>query len=153
MAMRGRKTSLETMNPQEARLTIAKHFRRLANGSGVNMAQLKAQMEEESMVDILTGIAMDFTQNPTIRRQCAMDVISIARGAIKVWAHDGETINPGATGDTGNTIGAEIEAAKMTAELYKELNGYIARGVHPDKWPDNIKQIASPEMITYYAEE
>lgn len=144
--------AIEKMDPKEARQAVARHMRRLMSTSGVNMAQFKAQVYEEAMVDLLAGFAMDAGQPPSFRRDCAKDVLSYARGAIKPWIHDGETIDPSATGDSGSPVREEIEATRVTAEAYQELDDLVRRKVPPEQWPERIRALAG-EAIAYYAGE
>jgi hypothetical protein len=70
----------------------------------------------------------------------------------KPWYHDGETIDPAATGATGNTVAAEIEAARLSAQIYRELNLLVQRLVPSEQWPEHVRAVAG-ELIACYSEE
>jgi hypothetical protein len=115
------------------------------------MLQLKAQMQEELIVDMLMGFAQDMTLPAQFRRDCLLDVAKFARGAVKSWVHEGETIDPEAPGAVGETKGDEIQAARMSAELYETLNELISRGVSSDNWPEAVRQAAG-DLVAVYTE-
>jgi hypothetical protein len=139
------------IDPKKAREAIARHFQALMQKSGVNVTQFKAQIYEEEMVDMLAGFARDMTQPTSLRRQCAIDIITYARGLPKPWIHVGDTVNPEAEGKVGETVGQEINAARLTANIYQQLDELVRRGVHPDSWPADVRQAAG-EALAYYSE-
>jgi len=141
--------SLSTMGPKEAREVIGSHFRRLTSSTGVNMAVFRAQLHEEEMVKVIAGIALDPLQLPSIRISAASKVLEIARGAIRPWVHDGQTVDPRAEGITGATVGEEIQAARMTAELYEEINALTMKRVPPEQWPESVRLAAGNLLATY----
>jgi hypothetical protein len=65
-----------------------------------------------------------------------------ARGPVIPWVHDGKTIDPAGITPRGRTIDAEIEAAKAHSALHQRLDDLIRRNVHPDEWPDDVREIA-----------
>lgn len=138
-----------TLDPSAARIAIAKHLSNLTQLHSVNMAQFRAQVHEEEMVQTLVEFVRDEEMPAPFRRQCAIDVVTFARGGIRVWAHAGETINPNTQGESGNTVGDEITAARNTTALYEKFDKLVAAGVHPDDWPDDVRQIAG-ELIDHY---
>jgi hypothetical protein len=147
----GRRGGVETMTPQEIRQQAAKHFRKLSAASGVNLAQFKAQASEEAMVDLLVGFAHDISVATSLRRQCALDVITIARGPQSPWYHDGKTIDPQAIGETGKTVGHEIEEARKTSALYTQLDELIRSNTDPRLWPDSVRVLAGEMLPTLEA--
>ena len=78
-----------------------------------------------------------------------MDVITIARGQIKPWYHDGKSVDPNADGQTGQPIGTEIESAKLTAELHERLNDLVMRKVPVDRWPEDVREAAGEFLSTF----
>jgi len=142
--------ALTTLNPQEARAAVAKHFRRLTNSqTGVNLAQFQAQLKEQEAVRLIQGFMEDPTLPVAFRKECALDVIKIARGPITPWFHDGKSVDPNAEGQTGQTVGTEIEAAKLTAELHERLNDLVMRKVPVDRWPEDVRAAAGEFMATF----
>lgn len=137
---------VETMTPKEIREQAAKHFRKLSAASGVNLAQFRAQVFEEEMVELLVGFTRDITVATSLRRTCALDVIQIARGPQAPWFHDGKTVNPQAIGETGQTVGQEIEDARKTSALYTQLDELIRSNTHPSLWPESVRVLAG-EML------
>ncbi len=143
-------TPLDKLTYQDARLAVAQHLRKLKGG--LNMAQLRAQTHEEGMVDLLATMARNGDVPYAIRRQCAVDVITFARGNPKPWLHDGKSIDPGSLGETGNTIADEIEAAKHTTSLWKQIDWLRANNVPPAQWPEDVRQVAG-DLIEVYGDE
>jgi len=134
----------------QARTAIAKHLTSLTEMNNVNMAVFKAQAHEEEAVNTLVDMMKDVEVPPALRRACANDVIQIARGAIRPWAHSGATIHAEAPGDIpGTTVGQEIEAAKNTAALYEQFNLLVAQGVHSDDWPSDIRDLVG-DLIDHF---
>ena len=102
--------SVSSMSPEEVRSLVSRNFRRLVNTAGINLAQYEAQIHEGDAVRLLWEFATDEGNPKAFRRDCAKDVLQYARGAIRTWAHDGETIDPMAQGQTGRPVGEEINA-------------------------------------------
>lgn len=150
--MKAGKTFAASINPREARAAVVKHLRRL--NSAVNITQFSAQLYEQEMVETLVEMVRNEATAPSLRRQCAIDVLTFARGAVRPWVHMGETVNPQAEGTSGlnATVGEEIEAAKNTARLHAQLDLYIAQNKPPSEWPEDVRTIAG-EMLTYYDTE
>jgi hypothetical protein len=144
-------TALTERDAANLHRAARKHFDRLMNAEGVNLAVYEAQLVEQDMVKVLANMARDTTgyTSPSLRRQCAMDVITIARGAIKVWAHDGATVNPNATTATGQTVGDLIEAAQTTSQLAQELDRLTREKIPPAEWPPEVREMVG-EAITYF---
>ena len=147
-----RRTDIAKLDANLARKAVAAHFRKITSKSGINYAQFQAQLQEEDMVRLLAGFAMDTTLQPTLRRECALDVITIARGKIQPWIHDGQTIDPEAVSAAGSPIKQEIDAARATAELYQELDDLVRRRIPPEQWPEAVRTLAG-EAIAYYQTE
>ena len=103
------------------------------------------------MVETLVGFVRDFTVPVALRRQCAMDVVAIARGPLRPWVHDGETIDTNAQGVTGETIGAEIDAARSSAAALAELDELVRRRVPVSQWPESVR-LAAGELLAMFAE-
>ncbi len=134
----------------EARAAIASHMLSLTSRPGVNMAMFRAQSFEQECVETLMGFVRDDELPPAIRRSCALDIVTIGRGAIRTWYHTGETVQPDAPGEApGTTIGQEIQAARNTTELHEKLNKYVSEGVHSDDWPADIRNLVG-DLINHY---
>jgi len=144
------KTSV--FDPRDARAAIKKHLQRLQNSS--NGVQFEAQRHEVDMVNLLVDLAQDESNPATLRRQCALDVVTLARGVPKPWLHTGEDLNADTPGNAGlgATVGQELEAAKQTSALDEQLAQLTARNVHPRDWPENVRSVAA-DMIAYYENE
>lgn len=129
---------------------MVKHLRRLQNAT--NGVQFVAQLHEREAVELLVEFMHDPLLPVTLRRQCAIDVTQLARGAVRPWVHTGETINPEAEGTAGlgATVRQEIEAAQNTATLHHQLNMLTAANVHPRDWPADVRAVAA-DMVAYYA--
>lgn len=140
---------LERDGPRAARDAVVTHFRRLTGAAGVNLAQFKAQVHEEEMIDLLVGFTRDVTLPATLRRQCALDVVLVARGPIRPWEHAGETIDPSAEGRTGATVGTEIEATRLTADAYMRIASLTMRQVPFSQWPEDLQAAADPALATF----
>jgi len=128
-----------------------KQFDRLMNTDGVNLATYQAQLVEQDMVKMLAGLALDTSgyTSPSLRRQCAMDVLTIARGVPKLWVHDGQTVSPSAVTPTGQTMGDLIEAAQTTAQLAQELDRLTREKIPPNEWPEDVRAMVG-DAITYF---
>src|ERR1700761_6523858 len=129
----------KAIEPSAARLAIAKHLKSLTDMRSVNMAQVRAQVHEEECIETLVEFMRNEALPPTFRRDCAIDIVKFARGAIRVWAHAGETIDAEEVGESGNTVGEEISAARNTAALYEQFNQLVMKGIHPDNWPERVR--------------
>lgn len=147
----GRRGGVETMTPAEIRQQAAKHFRKLSAASGVNLAQFKAQVFEEEMVELLVGFTRDITVATSLRRQCALDVIQVARGPQAPWFVNPATIQPNAIGETGQTVGQEIDEARKTSALYTQLDELIRSNTHPSMWPESVRVLAGEMLPTLEA--
>lgn len=143
--------SVTEMSPKEIRAQAAKHFRNLVHAGGPNLAVFRAQIHEEEMVELLVGLTKDISVAPGLRAQIAMDVIKIARGPMAPWFHTGETINPHAMGDSGKSVGDEIEEARKTSALYTELDACIRSNTHPSTWPESVRVLAGEMLPTLEA--
>lgn len=144
---------IERLPAHQARDAVVSHFRKLTGAAGINLAQFRAQLHEEEMVELLVGFTRDITLPASLRRDCAKDVVTIARGPIQPWIHLGETIDPQAEGRTGNTVGAEIEAARLTSRMYEQITQLTMKGVPFEAWPEELKAAADPSMASFSVSE
>jgi hypothetical protein len=149
------KTLAATLNASQARSAVTRHLQKL--NSSCNVTQFTAQLHEKDMVELLASFAQDTSGAipPALRRQCAIDVLTFARGQPRPWLHDGLTVDPNSPGQSGfnATVAEEIAAAKLTADLYRQLNDLTARNIHPRDWPENIRAISTDIVAYYEAEE
>ena len=140
------------VDPHAARNAVARHINKLqASNNGV---QFQAQIYEREAVDTLVALMRDEEMPPSLRRQCALDVATLARGQPKVWLHDGETIDPNAQGAAGfgATVAQEIEATTISVDLHLKLADYTRRNIHPRDWPEEVRAVAT-DMVNYYETE
>ena len=136
--------------PAQIRASVAKHFRHLMGPErGINMSQFTAQLRERDMVELLVGFALDATLPAPLRRDCALDVIRIARGPIAPWIHDSRTIDPDGISPSGKPVADEIEEIRKTAELHQRLDELVRRGVPPALWPEAVRQAAGDFLASY----
>lgn len=151
MFVMARRTDISKLEPQAARKAIATHFRTVASRSGINLAQFQAQLAAEDMVKLIAGFANDPLLPAPFRKECAIDVVTIAYGKIQPWYHEGEHIDPSAqsAAANGSTLGQEIDQARLTAELYQQLDELVRRKVPPEHWPESVRTLAG-EAIAYY---
>ena len=146
--------SIAPTTPAQVRASVAKHFRHLMGPErGINMSQFTAQLRERDMVELLVGFALDATLPAPLRRDCALDVIRIARGPIAPWIHDGRTIDPGGIAASGKAVGDEIAEIERTATLYQQLDELVRRGVPPELWPEAVRQAAGSFLESYSKDE
>jgi hypothetical protein len=133
-------------------VAIRKHFTHLSSSKGsVNLAQYAAQRHEEEMTEMLIGFARDISQPAFFRRECALDVLKIARGPIEPWKHDGKTIDQNAIGHTGSTVGTEIEATRLTTALHEAVADLTMRGIPVELWPADVREAAG-QLVAAYSE-
>jgi hypothetical protein len=139
----GRRSVATMADADKARKPVARRFMRLVDsGSGINVSQFAAQLQEQEAIEFFVGIMRDITVPTALRMQCAEQIVLYARGPVIPWAHDGKTIDPAAITPRGRTIDEEIEAAKAHSSLHQRLDDLIRRNVHPDEWPDDVREIA-----------
>lgn len=142
------------MTPEQARGAIIRHFAHLNAAGGVNMAQFEAQRAEQSMVRVLVDMATDVSGEipHALRARCAMDVVAIARGPLKPWLHQGETVDPNARApDEKRTVGENMESAQVLADVSEELDRLVSRRVPPEQWPEHVRA-AVGDTLSYYSE-
>lgn len=140
------------IDPEEARKVVGRHFRRLVGHGGVNMAEFHAQLVEVEMVEIIAGFARDLTLEPKFRKECALDVLLLARGPSVPWPRDGKTISVHEPGPAGGTVGDTIEAARLAADLYQQLDDLVRRKVPPAEWPPAVREAAGAAIAFYEGE-
>lgn len=149
-----RRTDPARYDVNTARKQAVANIRRLTANSGVNYAQFEAQVHEAKMVRLLVGLAEDVLLPPDLRRECAIDVITLARGKIGVWLHDGQTIDPEApSGVVPGTVGQEIEQVRIASEAYEELDELIRKRVPPAYWPERIRTLAGEAVVQAHSGE
>ena len=79
---------------------------------------------------------------PGLRFDSAMAIIRVARGEPGRLPEGAETVDPNATGHTGATVGAEIEAARASAALFAELDGLVRNRVPFEDWPERVRRLS-----------
>jgi hypothetical protein len=149
----GRRSS-HALTPLQAKDAVAKHFQRLVGRSGVNLTQFHAQLHEEKMVDVLVGFALDKEQPAEFRRDCAKDVIVLARGPIvSPWVHDGATLTPATALPSGRPAGEAVNQARIAGDTYLQVNMLVAAGTPVDLWPEEVVAVAGDIVEAFRAEE
>jgi hypothetical protein len=127
----------------KARKAVARRFMRLVDsGSGINVSQFAAQLHEQEAVEFFVGIMRDISVPTALRMQCAEKIVLYARGPVIPWEHDRKTIDPATITQSGSTVSQQIAAAKAHSALHQRLDDLIRRNVHPDDWPDDVREIA-----------
>jgi hypothetical protein len=129
----------------KAREQASKNLKTLL--SRFDVAEFRAQMHASDMVDVLAGFAMDPTQAPAFRRDCAKDVLERAYGTVGqktgIEVHD-------VTPEAANPVMALIESHQRTAAQLQRLDAYVGK-VPVEEWPEDIKA-AGKEFISAWAE-
>ena len=110
--------------------------------TGVNKAKYRAQCIEEEAVDMLRDLMFDPETAPGLRRECALDIIRVARGEPGRISDDPRTIDGDATGTSGRKVDEEINAARVSASLFARLDALVRNQVPYDDWPDEIKHLS-----------
>lgn len=144
--------SLTNFTPEEARAALSARYRRALRGVNVNLVQFAAQQYEEEMLQGLVKFSRDTELAPVFRAECMIKVLTYARGPVAPWKHDGETIDPSMTGNSGQPIGQEINAVRLATDVMQEMNDLVARKVPVSAWPPHVVEAAGA-AVTYYREE
>jgi hypothetical protein len=119
----------------------------------VNLAQFHAQRYERSAVDNIAGLFQDFTQPARLRLEAAVTLLTIARGKPREWLHDGQTIDPTARLESGETVEQGARVVDIENELHLKLYDLVKAKVHPDEWPDSVKRLVADTELDLYADE
>ena len=141
MGRRSGQQVVANLPPEELRRRTLNRLMTLSALSGANKARYRAQMFEEEMVDLLRDIAFAPETPASLRRQCALDVLVVARGEPGGLPAGAETVDPNAKGNTGATVGEEIEAARTSAALFAELDSLVRNRVPFVDWPERVKHL------------
>lgn len=128
------------------------HFRELQGRIGVNLAQFQAQQREEDAVRLIAGFMDDINLPAPFRRQCAIDIVTMARGPIAPWQHDAQTIEVTVIGNTGSQVGDEIQAVRLATDLHQRIADLVMRRVPSDRWPEDVREAAGHLIMTYSEE-
>jgi len=120
--------------------SLAREFQRL--NFNVNRTQFRAQLYEEECVDLVRDLMYSNDVTPAQRLMCAQQIVQWARGEVESWRHDGETIDTEAPALAGGTVGAVIEAASRTADLYRTLDHYVRNRIPFADWPAEVRNLA-----------
>ena len=137
----GRRTGMALLSPSELRDRALNRVMQFSALSGVNKARFRAQMFEEEMVDLLRDIALAPDTPISLRRLAALDVLLVARGEPGRMPEGAQTVDPHEKGNTGSTIGEEIEAARVATSLFAELDALVRDQVPYAQWPDRVKKL------------
>jgi hypothetical protein len=116
-----------------------------------SIAEYAANKLTARMIEILGEMAEDLTLDPMVRRQCCMDVIERSDG--KVREKDPRPAVPMFDEDrAGITLDHEVQAATAEAEELTEAERWISSGLHPDQWPDRVRdRFGSAALLAYDA--
>jgi hypothetical protein len=138
-------------DPRDLRRLVATISDAAATKAGVNLARWRAQLVEEEMVATLVDFVRDITLTPNFRRECAKDILELARGKIAPQMHDGETINPAEPTSDGSTVGAYIESQRVEATKWMLLDQYVGK-VPVAQWPESVR-LAAGDLVSVYSED
>ena len=131
------------MDSGKVRAAATRQLRTLL--SRYDMGQLEAQAHEVEIIQFFVGVVRDMTAPLSQRIECGNHVLDRARGKPAVKAQV-EVVNPT---PEGGEEGEEIIAIRATAELYQRLDDLVRRGVPPDEWPEDVRQIAGSLAASY----
>ena len=137
-------------SPNELRKAISKAAQSATLRGTINVARWRAQLHEEEMVQLLVNFALDGTQSASLRRDCAKDVLEIARGKIVAQVHDGENVDPTAHTGGASAIGQQIEAQRIETNQWQTLDAYVGK-IASEYWPEHIRHIAG-DLVALYSE-
>jgi len=118
----------------------------------VNRVQFRAQMYEEEAVDLVRAMMYADEAPMGHRLQCAQQIVQWARGSVKTWNHDGETINPAAPGPAGLPVGETIEAARAAVEVFSRFDRNVRLNIPYADWDDEVKALAEAAAFAEVAE-
>jgi hypothetical protein len=107
-------------------------------------AEFQAQTHACRMVDMLAGFADDIFQPVEFRRQCANDILDRAYGKPATKARV-EIVDTSAKTAEGMTVGDEIQAAIVTADVFRRVNDLTMRQIPFSEWPDDVKAAVGEE--------
>jgi hypothetical protein len=110
--------------------------------TGVNKAKYRAQCIEEEAVDMLRDIMTGIETPLSLRRECALDIIRVARGEPGRLPDDARTVEVEAVGGSGQKVGDEINAARVSAALFARLDSLVRNRISYNEWPDEIKRLS-----------
>lgn len=130
------------MTPEEMLGRLRNRFAAYNMLPGVNKAQFRAQMLEEEMVLLIRDVATAPETAASLRLECARTILTIARGVPQPWFNRGETIDPEAKGTVHETVGAEMEAMRVTADTFSRLDDLVRRKVPYRLWPEDVRGLA-----------
>ena len=133
-----------------AREAIRRRFSMLTGRAGVNLGRFVGQLHAADLVEMLVNFAFDPLQPPPFRRQCALDVYYIGYPLERIGKTE-EPIDTNAQGVTGETIGAEIDAARSSAAALAELDELVRRRVPVSQWPESVR-LAAGKSLAMFAE-
>jgi len=130
------------MDSGKVRAAATRQLRTLL--SRYDMGQMEAQAHEVEIIQFFVGVVRDMTAPLSQRIECGNHVLDRARGKPAAKAQVEVVESAGADGE-----GEEIIAIRATAELYQRLDDLVRRGVPPDEWPEDVRQIAGSLAASY----
>ena len=128
--------------PEEIRRRTLNRLMRVNDLTGVNKAKYRAQCIEEEAVDMLRDIMTGIETPLSLRRECALDIIRVARGEPGRLPDDARTVEVDAVGGSGQKVGEEINAARVSAALFARLDSLVRNRIPYNEWPDEIKRLS-----------
>ncbi len=134
---------MTVMDPVRVRDAATRQLRTLLGR--YDMGRLEAQAHAAGAVQFLVGVYEDMSAPLETRIRCANDVLDRAYGKPETRAQI-EVVDPAASAEGE---GDEIVAIRATAELYQRLDDLVRRGVPPDEWPEDVRQIAGGLAASY----
>lgn len=133
-------------DPREIKALATLTLRELLRGHDIS--EFQAQQHAADMVNFLAAVALDVTQDIGVRRQCANDVLNRAYGTPATKARV-EITDTSTRGQSGATIGEEIEAIRMTTMLQEQINELTMRNIPPEAWPEDVRLAAGNMLATF----
>ena len=137
----GRRSVALQLSSADIRRRALNRMMQVSALTGANKARWRAQLYEEEMVELLRDIALAPDTPIGVRRQCALDVLLVARGEPGRLPEGAETVDVEAKGNSGATVGEEIEAARASAQLFAELDALVRNRVPFAEWPERVKHL------------
>lgn len=152
-----RVTSLTAGGPKpqssaERRVLARVMQQHLERAEGYDGSKYRAQTYEVDAIDTLYALMTDPESPRSLRRACALDLRLIARGPVAPVIHDGRTIDPEEPTEDGGTVGAYIEAARLSADGMRRLQEAVQARTPYDEWPEDLKAMVDPEMGAAFSE-
>jgi len=134
---------IASMTPAQARrLAAAQYEAGMKSDNGVNVPRAKARAYEEDAVDVLYGLMTDFSVDPSVRRGCANDIITLSRGKVP-------TMDMSEIDEVGRSLleGAAAEQAlaeaRERASQFQAIDQFVGKRPY-EEWPEWLRAKVKP---------